>query len=513
MATGYPGLKSARQSPGAIRGSPEMNTKSTIWASVAMGTVLALATGVSAEAATTKHVAKKVAPVVPAVTTADVDALRAEIASLKAKLDDVSAAQAKTAADTAAVEATTDTLASSIVAQSNSINTMPATIEKSTLANLPKSLDWAKGTSVSGRMYFDVSSLTTKTAGVKQATTGTGFDVKRFYVGVDHKFNDTYSANVTMDARYNSNAVSAPTITVTPSSGTATATASAQTSSVNDVQVYLKKAYLQAKYDDRLTVRIGAADMPWIPYVEDLYGYRFVDKTLTENRFTVANSADWGVHALGKVGPWISYAVSAVNGGGYRNPTRTAGMDFEARLSAKVPTAYGNWSAAIGGYQGKIGKETQVVAPATAVAWNTAQRFDALVAFESHQIRVGAEYYNAVNWANSGVTTHYTIASAATSHLGGDKSEGTSFWGSYQFTPELSVFGKKEFVKPNKDVLFPYAAKKDNFFNIGINYEPVKIVDLALVYKRAGTDANNAPTTAPVSATYDEVGMFGQLRW
>jgi len=477
-----------------------MNTKSNIWAGVAMGAALALATGASANAATTKHVVKKAAPAAPAVTVADVDALRAEIAALKAKLDDVSAAQAKVTADSEAVEATTDALANSIVAQSNSINTMPAAIEKSTLGNLPKSLDWAKGTSVSGRMYFDVSSLTQKTNGVKVPSTGTGFDVKRFYVGIDHKFDDTYSANVTMDARYNYADKSATNL-------------APGNSNVNDVQVYLKKAYLQAKYDDRLTVRIGAADMPWIPYVEDLYGFRFVDKTLTENRFTVANSADWGVHTFGKFGPWISYAVSAVNGGGYRNPSRSSGMDLEGRLSAKVPTSYGNWSAAIGGYTGKIGKQVQIVPGGSPTAWNTAQRFDALVAFESHQMRVGAEYYNASNWANGGVTTRYTAASAATSHLAGDKSYGTSVWASYQISPTLQVFGKEEFVKPNKAVLFPYAAKKDKFFNLGINWEPVKIVDLALVYKRATTDASNAPTLAPVSATYDEVGMFGQLRW
>ena len=460
-----------------------MNTKLNIWAGVAMGAVLALATGISAEAATTKHVVKKVAAAAPAVTAADVDALRAEIAALKAKLDDVSAAQAKVTADSEAVEATTDALANSIVAQSNSINTMPAAIEKSTLANLPKTLDWAKGTSVSGRMYFDVSNLTQKTNNVKVPATGTGFDVKRFYVGVDHKFDDTYSANVTMDARYQS--------------------------TTNDVQVYLKKAYLQAKYDDRLTVRIGAADMPWIPYVEDLYGFRFVDKTLTENRFTVANSADWGVHTFGKFGPWISYAVSAVNGNGYRNPSRTSGMDIEGRLSAKVPTSYGNWSAAIGGYTGRIGKKTE---GATNI-YNTAQRFDALVAFESHQMRVGAEYFNAINFVNGGVTTNYTPAYAAANHVGGDKSEGSSVWASYQVTPTVQVFGKEEFVKPNKAVLFPYAVKKDHFFNLGINWEPVKIVDLALVYKRAQTDSNNAPTLVPVSATYDEVGLFGQLRW
>ena len=52
---------------------------------------------------------------------------------------------------------------------------------------------------------------------------GTQTELKRFYVGVDHKFNDMFSANITTDFRYNANGTS------------------------KDVLVYVKKAFLQAK--------------------------------------------------------------------------------------------------------------------------------------------------------------------------------------------------------------------------------------------------------------------------
>ena len=48
---------------------------------------------------------------------------------------------------------------------------------------------------------------------------GTQTELKRFYIGVDHKFNDIFSANLTTDFRYNTNGTS------------------------KDVLVYVKKAY------------------------------------------------------------------------------------------------------------------------------------------------------------------------------------------------------------------------------------------------------------------------------
>ena len=109
-----------------------MKTNSTIWASVAVGALLALGTGAAADAATTKHVVKKAAA--PAATAADIEALKAEIAALKAKLEDVSASQAKSAEVAAQLEQAQDSLANSVVAQSQTINTMPAEITKAAVA-------------------------------------------------------------------------------------------------------------------------------------------------------------------------------------------------------------------------------------------------------------------------------------------------------------------------------------------------------------------------------------------
>src|SRR5689334_15190455 len=80
-------------------------------------------------------------------------------------------------------------------------------------------------TTVSGRMYYDVTNISNKANGAKSPASGNGtnFDIKRFYVGIDHVFNNMFSANVTTDTTYDG--------------GT------------GNGQVYLKKAYLQAKID------------------------------------------------------------------------------------------------------------------------------------------------------------------------------------------------------------------------------------------------------------------------
>jgi hypothetical protein len=61
--------------------------------------------------------------------------------------------------------------------------------------------DLGENTTVGGRVFFDVSYIglqNENAAGAKIDTppTGTGFDVKRFYLIVDHRFNETWSANI-----------------------------------------------------------------------------------------------------------------------------------------------------------------------------------------------------------------------------------------------------------------------------------------------------------------------------
>lgn len=329
---------------------------------------------------------------------------------------------------------------------------------------------WAEKTSISGKAFLNVSSINHKSDGADTAQSGTQSELKRFYFGVEHRFDEMFTANLTTDFRYNANGTS------------------------KDVLVYVKKAYLQAKFAPEFFVRVGAADLPWVPFAEGVYGYRYIENVLVD-RTKFGTSADWGVHIGGSLaGGRINYAASAINGAGYKTLSRNSNtLDLEGRISANPIK---NIVVGVGAYTGKLGKSAENL-PNTA---HRATRWNALAAYTGDRIRLGLEYFRAKNWNN--VTT-----------VAGDSSSGWSTFGSFAFTPQISVFGRYDWVKPSKDI---NPALKDNYFNVGLNYKPVKNIDVALVYKRDraenGTISTSNGTIGGVDeGTYDEFGIFSQL--
>jgi hypothetical protein len=262
---------------------------------------------------------------------------------------------------------------------------------------------------------------------------------------------------------------------------------------------------VQAKFDPAVVIQVGAADMPWIPFVEDVYGQRYVDKTITDVN-KVGNSADWGVFLHGDLpGGIVSYAVAAVDGAGYKTPDRSKGFDYEGRVSAK----YMGFTAAAGGYTGKEGKDFQQTPTPTL---HNATRADALVAYSNSMFHVGLEYFQATNWAVTAV----------------NKQDGFSAFGTYNFMPQWAVFGRYDWGRPTNitsGALHLNASERLSYFNVGLQYEPAKLVDLALVYKHdaithlaaSGSYSDgNTKLVAPTgggSAHYDEVGLFTQFKF
>ena len=380
-----------------------------------------------------------------AITAEQIAALQAQIEALRNEVSELRQAQATTAAKVAET---------------------PAPAPVAAKSDVP---GWVRSTTITGKAFANVSSIDHKSDGVDQADNGTQTELKRFYLGVDHKFDDTFSANLTTDFRYNSNGTS------------------------KDTLVYVKKAYVQAKFAPEFFVRVGAADLPWVPFVEGLYGYRFVENVLVD-RTKYGTSADWGVHIGGSfAGGRISYAASAVNGAGYKSLSRSSNtIDLEGRISANPIK---NLTLAVGGYSGKLGKSSDVV-----TTQHRATRWNALAAYTDSRVRVGVEYFEATNWNN--VTT-----------LVSDKSSGWSAFGSFAVTPKLSLFGRYDWVKPNKDT---NPALKDNYFNAGVNFKPLKEIDLALVYKRDRAEngflsTSNGTIGGADAGTYDEFGLFTQV--
>jgi hypothetical protein len=379
------------------------------------------------------------------ITPEQIAALETQIQALQAQVSELKQAQAATATKVAETPAPAATPAKSDVP------------------------DWVKSTTISGKAFANFSTIDHKSDGVDLGDNGTQAELKRFYFGVDHKFDNTFSANLTTDFRYNTNGTS------------------------KDALVYVKKAYVQAKFGPEFFVRLGSADLPWIPFVEGIYGYRFVENELVD-RTKYGTSADWGVHVGGSLaGGRISYAVSAINGAGYKTLSRSSNtIDLEGRISANPIK---NVTLAVGGYTGKLGKSSD-----TAGSQHRATRWNALAAYTDDRIRVGIEYFQAKNWNN--VTT-----------LASDSSSGWSAFGSFAFTPKLSAFGRYDWVKPNEDT---NPALKDHYFNLGVDFKPIKAIDLALVYKRDRAEngflsTSNGTIGGANKGTYDEVGLFTQV--
>ncbi len=323
-------------------------------------------------------------------------------------------------------------------------------------------------TTLGGKMYFDFTNIDQQDSNTKTSASGSGLDVKRFYLGVDHMFDDVWSVDLTTDFNYSG--------------------------ADGETQLFVKKAYVQGKFDKSAVLRIGSADMPWIPFVENYYGYRYVENTLID-RLKEGNSADWGLHLGGDVADELNYAVSVVNGGGYKNPTRTNDVDVEGRVGY---APIDGMILAVGGYNGKLGKDVQGGAP----TFNTASRVDALAAYASKTFRVGVEYFSADNWAN--VTTAYA-----------DKADGYSVWGSIAVSDRTSLFARYDHANLSKNI---DSTAEDKYYNAGVQYQVTKGFVLAAVYKHEQQDGNPnlmVPVAIPIGVhndrSTDEFGIWGQV--
>jgi hypothetical protein len=216
----------------------------------------------------------------------DLDALKAQIAALQAQVE--------------ALQERTDAQSDINIANAKAAEADQATADK--VASLARLVN---DTQVSGRMYYDFTNIDDSSKGAKTDKSGTAFDIKRFYLGVDHKFDDKWAVNLTTDFQYSS--------------------------AIGATELYIKKAYVQYKLSDAFVLRAGSTDLPWVPFAENAYGMRYVENTLID-RLKFGTSADWGVHASGKfAGGSAEYAVAALNGNGYKNPSRGKGVDFEGR--------------------------------------------------------------------------------------------------------------------------------------------------------------------------------------
>jgi hypothetical protein len=335
------------------------------------------------------------------------------------------------------------------------------------MAGLAHALAARAETSINGLVFADLGDKRNedKATGVKSGDSGAGIDVKRFYFTVTHELDSVWSAQFQSDIG---------------------------DQGARRYDVFVKKAYVQAKLAPEAIFRLGSANTPWVPFIEETYGYRYVENEAVE-RAGFGTSADWGVHFLGKAaGDRLNYAFAALNGRGYSNPARSKTVDFEGRVDVAPLTGL---HFAVGGYSGKRGLDS-FAAPAR----HTATRFDALAAFVNGFARIGGEYFQAANWNN--------VTTAAT-----DKAAGYCAWVSIKPVPALAVFARYDEVKPSR-TLKPNL--DDRFYLAGLEHRFNASFAASLVYKheevKGGTVSVSEGTIGSANSThkgeYREIGLW-----
>ncbi|MGM0630959.1 MAG: hypothetical protein ACQESI_07310 [Pseudomonadota bacterium] len=285
-------------------------------------------------------------------------------------------------------------------------------------------------TRLSSQLFINASNI--QQQNLDSEIEGWELDLKRFYLDVNHKFNDKWSAVVTTDVQWRRQ--SDPT------------------------DVWFRHAYVQSKLPNGQLLQLGVAPLPWIDYIARKVGYRYVDPSLTPmNQF--AGPTDLGVHYTNK-NDNVSYAVSVVTGGGFKKPRVGDSVDVEA---------YAAWHAApgldiaIGGYRGA---RTQDKGDAPKI--NTAERFNASINYQIKKMRLGIEYVHNNNWAQ--------VASPVE-----DAKSGWGSWASYRYAPKHSVFVRYDTTKPSRRLNPDY--EKD-YVQIGWDWKVALYVTVALVAKQ-----------------------------
>jgi hypothetical protein len=357
-------------------------------------------------------------------------------------------------------------------------------------------------TTFAGTIFTDVTHRrnTDDATRTDDGRSGFGFDLTRFYFTGIYKHDDRWSANFTADVCDKVNI-----------GGTTSARC----------EVFIKKAYIQGHFSDPVNVRIGAADLAWVPYIEASNKYRYLEPVLIDH-FGFGSSTDWGVHFYGREGI-LNYQLSAVNGGTYNQASnfRSKGVDLEARLAVE-PIA--GLQIAVGGYQGKRGTEVDVP-PGSTARFQDAKRLDAMVGYAHPRFRGGAEWFHADDWAN----TRYT-APAAGKPTPSDEAEGWSVWAAVPVTPAIELIGRhddleenKEFARFNAPTAFNSRAlgPEVTYSHLGVQYTINSVFVATLAWKHVTADNGRLPgvnvgssdTKLANGGDLDEVGIWTQFKW
>jgi len=296
-----------------------------------------------------------------------------------------------------------------------------------------------------------------------------GLAVDRFYLEAKYHANKVWMGRITMDVNNEQNVALGTPLD-------------------RNMNVFLKYAYIEGNFRPELQVRLGLSHTPWIDYEQSLWGHRYVSKVASDY-FKFDDSSDYGVGLKGDVvDGLIQYWATATNGGGYSNPNRTEGIDFNGRITVtpkkveglQVSGQYRN------GYRGtKTGPNTG----------DKSSFFQAMVTYAQEDWRAGINYLdNSTDLAGS----VFDVDDSAYAVWG---------WGKMG---EYGAFGRYDHRKNENAAAVPVAAKTDHFV-LGVETWPVKGLTLAVAWDYSKT--KNDGNTAGAQRKSNKFGLYSEYKF
>ncbi|MGM0481827.1 MAG: hypothetical protein ACQEQZ_07850 [Pseudomonadota bacterium] len=303
-------------------------------------------------------------------------------------------------------------------------------------------------TAVSTQIFTNLSNIQQNP--VNSSAEGWQFDLKRFYINVDQKFNNNWKGFITTDVQWRRQA--------------------------DPTDVWFRHAYVERQFGDQMTLWLGVAPLPWIDYVARKVGYRYIDPSINPMQ-GFAGPTDLGVHFY-QTGERFSYGVSVVTGGGFKKPTVGDSADVETYAAWHLTSA---WDIAVGYYSGARAQDKD-----ESQKFNSAERFNGSVNYQTAQWRFGVEYVYASNWNQVATPVE-------------DAKSGWGSWVSYRYAPAYSVFLRYDSSKPSRR-LNPTLEK--DYIQAGWDWQTTPYLTVAVVakHKQQNSATNDKDT--------NEVGVW-----
>ena len=326
--------------------------------------------------------------------------------------------------------------------------------------------------SIGGKAFvnFTHSNSETTVGGVKQPDPGddNGLAVDRFYLEAKYHANKVWMGRITMDVN-NEQGNTTPGLK-------------------RNMNVFLKYAYIEGNFMPELQLRLGLSHTPWIDYEQSLWGHRYVSKVASDH-FKFDDSSDYGVGLKGKVADGlIHYWATAINGGGYSNPNKTEGIDYNARVTVAPIEGLHVSGQYRYGYRGtKSGAVGNMPDKSTF--------YQAMITYGQKDWRVGANYLD--NSKDLGASM-FDVNDTAYALWG---------WGRMG---DYGAFGRFDHNKNENAAAVPVDAKTDHVV-LGVETYPVKGLTLAVAWDY--TKMKNLGNTVGDEGKSNKFGLYSEYKF